>query len=439
MAECRACVEEVLHKLEHQGVSVDVVYRIEVIQKNLDRIWSLLPLLEPATPEARARAGVRVLARLMRAKIRDRSLRDLVRTNTHLLARKIIERAGETGEHYITATRAQWFKMLVSAGGGGVLTVGTAALKFLTKWQHYPLFVDGMASAINYAGSFLLMQLLGFTLATKQPSMTAAALAGALSEASARDQNDQHSLDAMVVMIARTCRSQLAAAIGNVGLAIPSAIGFDLLWQQRTGEHFLDQASALAVVQSFHPTESGTVFYAALTGVVLWLSSVGAGWLENWATYRRLPEAIADHRIQRVVGGRTTRWLARAFARNVSGFGGNVTLGFLLGMTPVAGKFFGLPLDVRHVTLSTCGLALAGCALPGTSDIGFEAAMLGIALIGMLNFGVSFMLALLVALRARDVGWRERVRLARAVLSHLVRRPLDFVFPSRGETAPAGH
>lgn len=41
---------------------------------------------------------------------------------------------------------------------------------------------------------------------------------------------------------------------------------------------------------------SGTVFYAALTGVLLWLSSLGAGWLENWIVYRRLPEALAKHR-----------------------------------------------------------------------------------------------------------------------------------------------
>ena len=42
--------------------------------------------------------------------------------------------------------------------------------------------------------------------------------------------------------------------------------------------------------------------FAAFTGVLLWLSSIGAGWLENWAVYRRLPEAIAEHRIKRIIG-----------------------------------------------------------------------------------------------------------------------------------------
>ena len=58
------------------------------------------------------------------------SILALVRANMQLLARKIIERAGQTGEHYITVSRGEYWKMLASAGGGGVLTAGTAALKF---------------------------------------------------------------------------------------------------------------------------------------------------------------------------------------------------------------------------------------------------------------------------------------------------------------------
>ena len=37
----------------------------------------------------------------------------------------------------------------------------------------------------------------------------------------------------------------------------------------------------------------------------------------------------------------------------------------MLGMTPVLGKFFGLPLDVRHVTLNSGILSLATSSLAG--------------------------------------------------------------------------
>jgi site-specific recombinase len=195
----------------------------------------------------------------------------------------------------------------------------------------------------------------------------------------------------------------------------------------------LNEETAAYVIHSLHPTHSPTIFYAALTGVLLWVSSVAAGWLENWAVYRRLPEAIAEHRIGRFIGRRTTRWASRVFSRNISGVGGNTALGYLLGMTPIAGKFFGLPLDVRHVTLSTGALTLALCA-QGSAALRtgeFWGAALGIAIIGSLNFGVSFVLALLVALRAREVERKDRLKLWVSVFATFFKSPGQFFFPPK--------
>jgi site-specific recombinase len=433
---CHDTVAAVTHNLEHTGVSVDAVYRLELITKNLERYTAILDRLAASDPPERADGVKRLLVRLLEARRKERELGEIVTNNLHLLARKIIERAGHTGEHYITSTRREYFMMLLSAGGGGVLTTGTAALKYLVAWAHFAPFVEGMLSAVNYAGSFLLMQALGFTLATKQPSMTAAALAHSMqTSASQRD------LSALVSMIARITRSQLAAAIGNVGMVIPTAVVFDFVWRSKTGHSFLDEQTATYVIHSLHPTQSGTIGYAALTGVLLWLSSVGAGWLENWATYRKLPQAIAEHRIGRWVGRRTTAWAARVFSRSISGIGGNTVLGVLLGMTPIAGKFFGLPLDVRHVTLSAGALTLAVCsggpATLNTPEV--RAAALGIAIIGTLNFGVSFVLAISIALRAREVAIRDRLRLLASVFLTALRSPLQFMLPPRAPEAVAVH
>jgi site-specific recombinase len=326
--------------------------------------------------------------------------------------------------------------MLLSAGGGGFLTAGTTALKFMIGWGHFAPFVEGTLSAFNYAGSFIVMQLLGFTLATKQPSMTAAALAGTL-----RDTAGQQELAPLIKIIARITRSQLAAAVGNVGVVIPAALAFEFFYRRSTGNPFLDEETAQYVMGSLNPLLSGTVFYAALTGVLLWVSSVGAGWIENWAVYRRLPEAIAEHRIGRVLGKRVTGWASRALLRNISGFGGNATLGVLLAMTPIMGKFFGLPLDVRHVTLSTGALTLAVCTLgpEALRSPAFLGAAAGIAVIGMLNFGVSFVLALAVALRARGADRSDRRRLWLSVMATFVRSPMQFVFPPKVDSAAPVH
>lgn len=432
---CKGVMRDVVKNLEQFGVSVDVVYRLELIGRSLDRLGLLVNELGPLAELERAAGAKALLFEVVGARQRDRELGDIIRGNLHLLARKIIERAGHTGEHYITTTPGEYAKMLLSAGGGGVLTAGTCALKFLTTQAHFAPFVEGMVSAVNYAGSFLVMQLLGFTLATKQPSMTAAALAGTLRESADRD------LSALVSMIARITRSQLAAAIGNVGLVIPAAWVFNRFWQGRTGSPFLDAKASEYVLHSLNPWQSGTIFFAALTGVILWMSSIFAGWLENWAVYRRLPEAIAGHRLGRFVGRRTMQVLSRVFTRNIAGVGGNSSLGFFLGMTPIMGKFFGLPLDVRHVTLSTGSLTLAVCSLGGTAfdNPDLFPAMFGIAIIGSLNFGVSFVLALAVALRAREVDLSDRFRLLVSVAVTFFRSPLQFFLPQRATTVPAVH
>lgn len=433
---CRRELLVVYENLEQYGVSVDVVYGIEVITKCLERIEAILAALEAGVEPEQHAAEAQLLAKLVRARIREDSIADVIRSNLRMLSRKVIERAGETGEHYITVSRKEWLKMLASACGGGVLTVFTCVVRFYTKWGGFAPAVEGLLSAVNYAGSFVAMQLCGFTLATKQPSMTAAALAGSI-----RETRDAHRLDDLVTTIARICRSQMAAALGNIGAVIPAAVLFELWFRRSRERAFLDPDTAAYTIASFHPFQSGTILFAALTGVLLWCSSLGAGWLENWAVYRRLPEAIAEHRVKRFIGAGIPRWFSRQFSKHVAGFGGSVTLGFLLGMVPAFGLFFGLPLEVRHVTLSTGSLVLAAAAL-GTDAImlsGTLWAALGILIIGILNFGVSFTLALAVAFRAREVPLTHSLRLLGKVLVRFFKSPLEFIFPPSWEKELPAH
>ena len=102
------------------------------------------PCRRRPTPTPRRRRPSTCVAHIAAARVRDRSVRDMFSTNLHLLARKVIEHAGETGEHYITTTRKQWWKMLASGGGGGIVTVGTIVCKYLVLWGHLPLVRRGL-------------------------------------------------------------------------------------------------------------------------------------------------------------------------------------------------------------------------------------------------------------------------------------------------------
>jgi len=433
----RKHLDVVREALEDRGVSIDVVYSLDSIERGLSRIELLLPFIETddeiePTYEIRA-----VIAAVGRGLVGGRSFMQLMNDNLRLLARKVIERAGRTGEHYVTSSKREYWMMLATAAGGGVLTCGTAVGKFFIKWGHWPLFIDGVFSAVLYAGSFIVMQLLGFTLATKQPSMTAAALAGTI-----RDRSGPGRLDELVRLIARIARSQFAAAMGNVSAVIVTSLVFDLIYAATTGHSFLDEATAKKTIESFDTFGSGTIFFAALTGVFLWLSSLFAGWFENWVVYRRLPEAIEHHRWGKRLGKkRMERW-ARFLERQSAGFGGSVALGVMLGMAPVFAKFFGLPIEVRHITLSTGSLTLAldSVTIEGVGWSAFLLASLGIAIVGLLNFGVSFALALVVALRARDVPRGERRTLPGAVLRRFFKHPTEFFFPPKEDDPPShGH
>jgi site-specific recombinase len=170
---------------------------------------------------------------------------------------------------------------------------------------------------------------------------------------------------------------------------------------------------------------AGTMVYAALTGVILWVSALAGGWFENLATFNHLPEAIAHHPLGRKLGCERMKRLADTVDANLSGWTTSIVLGYLLGFVPVIGKFFGIPLDVRHVTLATGTVALAAASFG--KDWFYRGWLIhtafGIAVTFVLNLGVSFSIAALVAMRAYGVPWHDQLGLMRYTLTAFFKSP----------------
>ena len=178
-----------------------------------------------------------------------------------------------------------------------------------------------------------------------------------------------------------------------------------------------------------------TAIDAALTGVLLWLAGLIGGWCENFAVYHRIPASLAQHPLRRTIGADRMQRVANWVDRNIGPWSTSISLGYLLGFTPVIAEFFGLPLDVRHVTLNTGMFAFAAARF-GPSAFRQEwlySAIFGIALMFVLNLGVSFAIASFVALRAYDVGHKERASLLRYVFKQMIASPLQFLFPVRAK------
>jgi len=423
--ECRKEARVIQQHLEGAGVSIDIVFSLEVIDRCLTRTALMTEIMETPAGPKRSRAVHRLLFRLFLSAAEDRSLRHLIGWNMQLLGRKIVDRSSETGEHYIAKNLREYRHVWLAAAGGGVLTVGTAVVKTIIHAWHLPPLPEGLLYGLNYAVSFLGLQHLGLILATKQPAMTAARLAGIIRESEGDDREDR-----IAATAAQLTSSQLAAAVGNVLVVGTGAALFSWLFLAAFGRPFMREEEALETLRVMSPIDSMTVWYAALTGVVLWLASVAGGWFDNWCVYHRLPEGLTQRPARTEWGRAMLRRTGDALSRHASGWGTNISLGFMLGMVPEIGRFTGLPADVRHVTLNTgiVSLAAASGVETGANQLAWLIrAAAGIGVMFVLNLSVSFGCSLFSAARAYELPADDMWGILKRIGRRLVRSPLEFV------------
>ena len=425
LGQARSAVDSVYQHLERYGVSVDVVFQVERTRLRIERVEDLLAVW---ADNRSLRAYVALTSQLITANLNRSSIRALLGETYSLLGRKVVERSAETGEHYIARTRKDYYGMVKMAAGGGVLTAGTVYLKFFLSALHLNKFIEGVLFSLNYAGSFLAIHFSHFTLATKQPAMTAPALAQKLDDVGTPEGRTAF-VDETIALI----RSQVAAIVGNLALVFPVALLVQVAATKGFGYDLISDEKAHVTIASFSLL-GPTAFFAAFTGVLLWLSSLTAGWADNWFALHRLHDGLAYHRrLNWVFGAARTIRIANFAKAHVAGVVANTSLGVMLGLLPSLLAFVGLPVEVRYVTLSTGSIAAAmgvlGVATLKTAALWWAVA--GIAVMGVLNLAVSFALAFSMALRSHGLRTSERRSLRGDVLKRLLRHPLQALLPPK--------
>jgi site-specific recombinase len=426
IAVCQAQTDRIYAHLDEHGVSVSLVYRVERMRAQLLRMTHLIDL-RAAAPVRSGAGGVQVLlADLIDSHHNRSSVQALLRRSFSLLARKLVERNGAHGEHYIARDGNAYRAMLKAAGRGGVVIALTVLVRTLVRGVGAPYFFQGLFASLNYAASFLLISSLGGVLATKQPAVTAPALAARMG-----GLDTLEGLRQLMAEITMLLRSQAAAVFGNLGAVIPSMLAIALLYGWLDGAPLMDAARADRNIAALSLV-GVTPLYAALTGVLLWLSSLVAGFTDNWFALRKLREALTHQRqLVRMLGAGRAERLAGWLDRNIAVIAGNLALGVLLGMTPVLAQFFGVPADVRQVTLSAGSLVAAAASLgwPVLATPAFWLAAAGVAVTALLNVGIAFGCALALALRAREAPRRIRRLVFRSVIRRFMLAPHGFLFP----------
>ena len=415
---CRFSARRSLARLEEEGVSSDLVFRLDLAIAQVERMDILLRI-GSGQQDAREFGSM-----LIRGFTEERGIHTLVRNSVNRLARQIVIHTGKSGDHYIAGSSAEWWKMGYGAVGAGGITAFTALFKYLFTGMGLAPLWTGIAISLNYTASFVLMQLLGWSLASKMPSMTAAALCSALEK-----DDGMHSEISLVAAITRT---QAIVTVGNLLGAIPLSILIDLFIQWRNGNPFLSHDAAMHGLESMHLLHSLTIPFAALTGCFLWLSSLAAGWTANWMALNRLPAALAQSRgLRQSFGAESAVELGRFVEHHLSGIVGYTCLGLLLGLLPLVSVFAGVPVEVRHITLASASLTYDVSALAWSGPLPWRDviwALLGLAATGLLNFSVSFALGLWLAIRARNLDTSGRRKLVAALWNELRRHPSRFLW-----------
>jgi site-specific recombinase len=436
--QCSKTLQQIRKRASVVGTSLHLSYVLTRSEQSLERLVDLVAIMTPANPDTATEDTISAWSEFTRAAFvaenRRNSLRHYMSQLSQLLAVRVTENAARSGEHYICESSADYRHMWRSAAGAGALIGGMALLKIFAAGLHAPLFVEAFLFSMIYGLGFVLIYLLGMTVATKQPAMTAQTLASLLGDLKPTRNAD---LQRLVDVVAAVCRSQLAAIAGNVMVALPIAIAIGLGLSWLIGEPVIETGKAAHLMADLDPL-SWAIPHAAVAGFYLFLSGLITGYFENKAAYADIGPRIGLLRwLRRLLGGERAARLGNYIQDKLGGIMGNFLFGCMLGSTGVIGTILGLPLDIRHIAFSSANI--------GYALIGFQFelplmailwAALGIALIGFTNLTVSFALALRTALGARRIVFTHWGPLLRAIWRRFREQPRSFLLPPRPPAAP---
>lgn len=426
--QCEDYVAQIKKRRKVFGISLKLTNYILRLKQNIKRMRLLLYLVTTHTDDLLFKEEVRLLKDMVRTHCLNKSLKVHLESHLSLLAYQITSHTGQSGISYITTNAKEYCRMFWAAAGGGVIVAFLSVIKVLIKYMHLAPFGSAFFNSLNYSLGFITIHITKTKLATKQPAMTASHLAMVLDNSK---NGPDITLDALAKTIKLILRSQFVAFVGNVFLSLPVAMGVALLWEWTTGSHLATPDVANYLIENLHPWESLVILHGATTGVYLFLSALISGYFDNLSVTERIPLRIRNHRrLRKVLPAKWLLKFSQYLEKNLNQLADNFFFGIFLGSTSAVGVILGLPLESQHITFAAANLGLSIVALDFnlTREV-FLMSGMGIALIGFLNFSVSFGLSMLVAIKSRNVNFEEGGMLVKKVFILFVKNPFAFLFP----------
>ena len=430
LQQCLDFVDKAFKNACKFGISSKINQSLLKIRQQLKRIQDIIPILVVDTEEDVLTNSKNLVSNTLKYNSHRNNIRELIDDSTRLISHLITSHTAETGTHYIATSPKEYLKMFWKASGGGIIVGFLCIFKMMMSYSHGSEFSHAVLYSLNYAFGFIIIYLLGFTLATKQPAMTAATMAKVLSDESSSEKNYKEFAN----LVAKLSRTQFIAFVGNVLWSFPVALAiiYGMDW-------FLEKNFAVAkadkLLKDLNPIESKAILHACIAGFFLFISGIISGNISNSSIFNQIPERISQSPfLNQVIGAKNSKKLSDFYTKHWAGIISNFWFGIFLGVIAPLGVFLGLDLDIRHITFSAGNFALA---LYGKGfDIDtytFVISLVTIFLIGAFNFIVSFGLSMLLAFRSRKVNFGELTIIYKTILKYFIKNPLRFFIPLKSE------
>lgn len=431
----KQCEELIYHAFKNSsnfGITLKVNQALLRIRQQLERIRILMQFLVVNEPKDKIINSIQLSLQLIEYNCYKNNVSKLFAESTQVIANEITQYTAKTGEHYITETAKEYFKMFKAALGGGLIVGFLCVIKVLLSKADASDFGFAVLYSINYSIGFILIYLLGFTLATKQPAMTATTISKAIEEGLKNNTKDAEKHSAFANLFARLFRSQFIAFVGNVIMAFPVALLLIWLIDLTTGINITD-TKWHTLLKDVNPVMSPLLFHAAIAGVFLFLSGIISGNVSNKNKHNQVYYRIQENPfLKRTLGVVKTTWISEWLEKRWPGIVSNFWFGIFMGSTHSLGHFLGLNLDIRHITFASGNIALGAYGADfQLTTVTWIWSFVGLTLIGFMNFIVSFGLSLGLTLRSRNLPLSELFSLFKSVWMSFKKNPLRFFFPPR--------
>lgn len=430
--QCLEFVNQAFKNSSKYGITLKVNQSLLRIRQQLIRIEILISLLVARDMADKIKRSINLALKLIEYNCYKNNVSTLVGESTQLISYEITQYTAKTGEHYITESAKEYFKMFKAALGAGVVVGFLCIFKILLSKANTSDFGFAFLYSMNYAFGFIVIYLCGFALATKQPAMTATTIIKAIEEGTKKQTNTSEKHSAFANLFARLFRSQFIAFVGNVIMAFPMALLLIWLIDMATGVNITD-TKWYTLLTDTSPVHSPAIFHAAIAGVFLFLSGIISGNVSNknkhnQVYYRIQENPFLKHTLGVNKAARLAGWLEKKWPGIVSNF----WFGVFMGSTHSIGIFLGLDLDIRHITFVSGNIALGAYGADFALNwITWFWCLIGLFVVGFMNFIVSFGLSLGLAFRSRNMSWVEVFSLQKSVWKHFKKHPLHFFFPPK--------